>query len=102
MNNYKFFFVTPILGLIRNYIKYKNISIIIFFRTPIISIIIFELIQAKYPKAKYSKHNNILLGIILERWFMLLGKSLISLYNNDYITKRNKYIKKYNMEYKNN
>ena len=94
--NYVFFFITPSLGLLRNYIKYKNLSLTLFIRSPAISIILFELMNINYPQC-----NNLLLSIILERWFMLFSKSLISFCNNDYIRKRQKYIEKYNLKYKN-
>ena len=92
--NYVFFFITPSLGLLRNYIKYKNLSLTLFIRSPAISIILFELMNINYPQ-----HNNLLLSIILERWFMLLSKSLISFYSNDYIRKKQKYTEKYNLKY---
>lgn len=93
--NYVFFLITPSLGLLRNYIKYKNLSLSLFIRSPAISIILFELLNINYPQC-----NNLLLSIILERWFMLFSKSLISFYSNDYIRKRKKYIEKYNFKYK--
>ena len=94
--NYVFFLITPSLGLLRNYIKYKNLSLIMFFRSPAISIILFELMNINYPQ-----RDNLLLSIILERWCMLLSKSLISFCCNDYIRKKQKYIEKYNLKYKN-
>ena len=93
--NYVFFLITPSLGLLRNYIKYKNLSLSLFIRSPAISIILFELLNINYPQC-----NNLLLSIILERWCMLFSKSLISFYSNDYIRKRKKYIEKYNFKYK--
>ena len=92
--NYIFFLITPSLGLLRNYIKYKNLSLTLFIRSPAISIILFELMNINYPQC-----NNLLLSIILERWFMLLSKSLISFCNNDYLRKKKKYIEKYNLKY---
>lgn len=91
------FYITPILGLIRNYIKYKNLYFLLFFRSPIICEVIFYLIK-KNNKYEYA----ILLALIYERWLMLIFKSLISLYNNDYLIKKEKYKKKYNLKYENN
>tara|TARA_A100001011_G_scaffold368520_1_gene422922 strand:+ start:105 stop:404 length:300 start_codon:yes stop_codon:yes gene_type:complete len=92
--NYVFFLITPSLGLLRNYIKYKNLSLTLFIRSPAISIILFELMNLNYPQ-----YNNLLISIILERWCMLFGKSLISFYNHDYLRKKQKYIEKYNLKY---
>ena len=92
--NYLFFLITPSLGLLRNYIKYKNLSLTLFIRSPAISIILFELMNINYPQ-----YNNLLISIILERWCMLVSKSLISFCRNDYIRKKQKYIDKYNLKY---
>ena len=81
--------VTPILGSIKNYVKYKQFKILIFLRTPLLYIFIFLLIQ----------ETNIWKLLILERWFLLLYKSILSLYRNDYINKKEKYIKKYGLKY---
>ena len=82
--------VTPLLGSIKNYVKYKQFKILIFLRTPLLYIFIFLLIQ----------ETNIWKLLILERWFLLLYKSILSLYRNDYINKKEKYIKKYGLKYK--
>ena len=81
--------VTPILGSIKNYVKYKQFKVLIFLRTPLLYIFIFLLIQ----------ETNIWKLLILERWFLLLYKSILSLYRNDYINKKEKYIKKYGLKY---
>ena len=82
--------VTPLLGSIKNYVKYKQFKVLIFLRTPLLYIFIFLLIQ----------ETNIWKLLILERWFLLLYKSILSLYRNDYINKKEKYILKYGLEYK--
>lgn len=82
--------VTPLLGSIKNYVKYKQFKVLIFLRTPLLYIFIFLLIQ----------ETNIWKLLILERWFLLLYKSILSLYRNDYINKKEKYIKKYGLKYK--
>lgn len=81
--------VTPLLGSIKNYVKYKQFKILIFLRTPLLYIFIFLLIQ----------ETNIWKLLILERWFLLLYKSILSLYRNDYINKKEKYIQKYGLKY---
>ena len=86
------FFVIPLLGLIRNYIKYKKISIIMFFRTPIINSVIYTLLNTPSNESIYK-------SIFLERCLFFVVKSIISLVNNDYINKKNKYITKYDMTY---
>ncbi len=84
--------VTPLLGSIKNYVKYKQFKILIFLRTPLLYIFIFLLIQ----------ETNIWKLLILERWFLLLYKSILSLYRNDYINKKEKYIQKYCLKYREN
>lgn len=92
---YIYFFITSSLGLMRNYIKYKNFKFILFLRSPLINILIFKLLNFTFKK----NNNNLLLSIILERWIMLAAKSLISYFKDDYIKKKQKYIKKYNLKY---
>ena len=82
------YLITPILGCIRNYIKYKQPNILLFIRTPLTYIIINLLIE-----------TNIWKCLIYERWFFFIYKSLLSLYNGDYNTKKEKYIVKYGLKY---
>ena len=83
-------FATPLFGYLKNYVKYKKFNFYIFIRTPII-----------YLLLKYIlKTNNIWKILIYERWYFLLYKSFLSLIRNDYIIKKKKYIKKYNLIYK--
>ena len=81
--------ITPLFGAIKNYVKYKQFKVLIFLRTPLLYIFIFLLIQ----------ETNIWKILILERWFLLLYKSILSLYRNDYINKKDKYIQKYGLKY---
>ena len=83
------YLITPFLGILRNYIKYKNIRIFVFLRTPLIYFFINILF----------KTNNIWKTMVLERWFFFIYKSLVSLYKNDYKKKKKKYIKKYGLKY---
>ena len=81
--------ITPILGSLRNFVKYKNFKPLIFIRTPVLYFFLFIILQT----------NNIWKIIVLERWFMFVFKTLKSVYRRDYIIKKEKYIMKYNMKY---
>ena len=86
-------FITPLLGVTRNYIKYKQINIYLLLRSNLLyflSILFFNQIQYEY---------SIYEILIYERWIMFIIKIGISLYNDDYNIKRNKYINKYNLKY---
>ena len=83
------FLVTPTLGLLRNYIKYKKLKVFLYLRSPILYLLLEIILQT----------NNIWKILIVERWLMLILKSLISLYKNDYYNKKEKYIQKYNLKY---
>tara|TARA_B100000768_G_C11085665_1_gene292755 strand:+ start:490 stop:660 length:171 start_codon:yes stop_codon:yes gene_type:complete len=37
--------------------------------------------------------------LIFERWYFFIDKSIISLWNNDYLKNKDKYIKKYGLIY---
>ena len=85
--------LTPLLGTLRNYVKYKQFKTVIFIKTPITYFIIHKLL-------KMMKWNNIILyTLIFERWYFLLYKTFLSILNNDYNIKKEKYIKKYNLKY---
>lgn len=81
--------ITPLLGAVKNYVKYKQFKILTFIRTPLLYLFIFLLIQ----------ETNIWKILLLERWSLLLYKSSLSLYRNDYINKKDKYIQKYGLKY---
>ena len=81
--------VTPLLGSFRNYVKYKQFKPLIFLRTPFLYFFLYIILQTQ----------NIWKIIVLERWFMFLYKTGISLYRNDYQKKKTKYIHKYNLKY---
>ena len=81
--------VTPLFGLIRNYVKYKKFNYLIFIRTPIIYLLIQLFIQT----------NNIWKILMIERWILFIVKISKSIYLNDYIRKKHKYIKKYGFNY---
>ncbi len=83
-------FATPLFGYLKNYVKYKNFNFYIFIRTPLIYILLNYIFRI----------NNIWKLLIYERWYFLIYKTFLSLIRNDYINKKNKYIKKYNLIYK--
>jgi hypothetical protein len=83
------YLITPLLGSLRNYIKYKKLKFLLFIRTPVTYFIINILFRS----------NNIFQTLMYERWFFFIYKSLISIYNDDYNTKKNKYKIKYGLKY---
>lgn len=91
---YTLFFVTPILGAFRNYIKYKQFNTLLFIRSPLISFLIYKIIPLN------NNNSKVLISLIAERWVMLSYKSIYSFVYDDYNVKKDKYMKKYNLEYK--
>ena len=83
------YLITPLLGTLRNYIKYKRIKLLMFLRTPVTYFMINLIFQ----------NQNIWKTLMFERWFFFIYKSLLSLYNDDYNVKKQKYIKKYALKY---
>lgn len=83
------YLITPLLGTLRNYVKYKQLSIYMFLRTPISYIFIRYI----------TNTSNIWKILIYERWYFFIYKTLLSIYNDDYNSKKEKYIKKYNLNY---
>jgi len=83
------YLVTPLLGSLKNYVKYKHFNILVFLRTLYVYFILHLSIQT----------NNTWLILMLERWFFFSFKIIRSIINNDYNTKKQKYIKKYNIIY---
>ena len=87
------YMITPLLGALRNYVKYKQFKLMIFIKTPITYFIIHKLLEI------IKCRNIILYTLILERWYFLLYKTVVSLINDDYNIKKHKYIIKYNLKY---
>ena len=83
------YLITPLLGSLKNYVKYKRFNILIFIRTLYIYFILKLFIQTD---------NNWLI-LMLERWFFFLFKIIRSIIRNDYKRNRNKYINKYGIKY---
>jgi len=84
-------FITPLLGSLRNFVKYKQFHPLVFMRTPILYFFLYVILQTR----------NIWKIIVLERWIMFLYKTTKSIYNDDYNTKKEKYKKKYGLIYQN-
>ena len=89
-------FLIPTLGAIKNAVKYKQISPMLFMRTPILYFIIYSYLYLNHYD---SKNCKICLTIINERIFMFVYKIIISLVNDNYNKKKIKYQKKYGIKY---
>ena len=83
------YLITPFLGCLRNYIKYKQLRFLLFIRTPLTYVCINAIFGC----------NNVWKTLMYERWFFFIYKSLLSIYNNDYHKKKDKYIQKYGLKY---
>jgi hypothetical protein len=88
-------FVTPILGLFRNYNKYRIFDFKMFLRTPFLVFIIYNL----FIHYGYKGSDIFFLSLMIERWLLLFIKGSYSYYNNDFIKKKEKYKLKYGMKY---
>ena len=85
------YLVTPNLGLLRNYIKYKTLKLTTYLRTPLLYLIIhFWLLLVGHRNIIYKT-------IIYERWYWFLYKSLKSYIKDDYNVKKEKYKIKYKL-----
>tara|TARA_B100001123_G_scaffold415707_1_gene516500 strand:- start:8535 stop:8810 length:276 start_codon:yes stop_codon:yes gene_type:complete len=85
--------ITPALGALRNYSKYKQFQIELFIRTPITYLLIYKILSVLRVK------NNTFMILILERWVFLVFKTILSFINDDYNIKKEKYRKKYGLLY---
>jgi hypothetical protein len=86
-------FIIPFLGCLKNYVKYKRVSFLLFLRTPFIYVFLYYFL-------KYFKHKNIVSKVIInERIIMFVYKILISFLTDSYHNKKKKYIKKYDLPY---
>ena len=88
MNNI-IFLITPTLGFMKNYIKYKKIEPLIFLRTPLIYFLLKNIFLNASP---YQL-------LIYERWFFFIYKIIRSYVNDDYHLRKKKYQIKYNLKY---
>ena len=83
------YLITPLLGSLKNYVKYKRFSLLIFIRTFFVYLILHLFIQT----------NNKWMILIFERWFFFIFKIIRSIYRNDYMRNRIKYETKYKIIY---
>ena len=88
-------FLIPVLGAIKNYVKYKKVCPLLFIRTPTLYILFY------FYFTLFNFNNRISLTIIYERVFMFVYKIILSLIKDDYNKKKRKYIKKYGLDYAN-
>lgn len=86
-------FVIPILGALKNYVKYKRLSPYLFLRTPTIYTFVYLFLYL------FNYKNRISLTIINERVIMFLYKISLAIFNDSYNKKRIKYQKKYGITY---
>jgi len=87
------YLITPILGFLRNYIKYKQCNVKKFIRTPIAYLFfhfVFSLLGYR---------NIVWRTLIFERWYFFIDKSFMSWWKNDYIINKEKYKIKYGLQY---
>ena len=94
MNPLCLYLVTPTLGLLRNYIKYKQYKFRTFMRTPIV----YAFFHCLFCLMDHS--NIIYRTLIFERWYFFIEKSIASMWNNDYMKNKEKYKIKYGLNYK--
>ena len=83
------YLITPLLGSLKNYVKYKRFNILVFLRTLYIYLVLHLFIQT----------NNTWMILMIERWFFFVFKIIRSIYRNDYIRNRKKYETKYKLIY---
>ena len=81
--------ITPLLGSLKNYVKYKRFNILIFVRSFYVYLILHL----------FTQTNNIWLILIFERWFFFIFKIIRSIYRNDYMRNKSKYETKYKIIY---
>ena len=84
---YIIYLITPLLGFIKNYVKYKQINLLIFLRTPLIYSLLFICLQTQ----------NIWKIITVERWLFFIFKIIRSTIRKDYIVNKEKYKIKYGL-----
>ena len=89
----QFLLIIPVLGALKNYVKYKRVSVLLFLRTPFIYTFIYSYLRL------FKYKNKIILTVVNERIFMFIYKIIYSLLTDSYHKNKLKYIKKYNILY---
>ena len=90
---YLLYIITPIAGYLKNYVKYKRVSFLIFSRTPLMYLCLDRLLSY------YKMKDIVLWTLILERWIFFYAKIIHSYWKDHYHARQQKYIKKYNLLY---
>ena len=80
----QFLLIIPVLGALKNYVKYKRVSVLLFLRTPFIYTFIYSYLRL------FKYKNKIILTIVNERIFMFIYKIIYSLLTDSY--HKNKYL----------
>jgi len=88
-----YYLFTPLLGFVKNYVKYKQIKPFVFIRTPFVYIFLHSIL--------FSEKTDIFKIMIIERWFFFILKIIRSIIRDDYIRNKEKYTRKYNLSYHN-
>ena len=89
----QFLLIIPVLGALKNFVKYKRVSLLLFCRTPFIYSFIYSYLRL------FKYKNKIILTVVNERIFMFIYKIIYSLLTDSYHKNKLKYIKKYNILY---
>jgi len=87
------YLITPTLGLTRNYVKYKQLRLSLFMRTPLVCMLFHIWFCMN------GHHHVFYKSLIYERWFWFVIKTIRSYLNGDYLNKRAKYEIKYKLTY---
>ena len=83
----QFLLIIPVLGALKNYVKYKRVSVLLFLINTIYIYIIYSYLRLLNYK------NKIILTIVNERIFMFIYKIIYSLLTDSYHKNKLKYIK---------
>jgi hypothetical protein len=85
--------ITPVSGFLKNYLKYKRTNLATFARTPLVYLLIDRCLYL------FNIHNPVLWCLILERWFFFYYKIIRAYWHDVYHKRREKYEKKYGLNY---
>ena len=80
--------ITSILGALKNFIKYKQLELGLFFRTPIICVLIGSFIKFCFPLLFCFDMFDAFFVLILERWLMLIYKTVVVYTSSNYMKKK--------------
>lgn len=89
------YIITPVSGFLKNYLKYKRVHLATFVRTPLVYFLI------DFFLSWLRIRSPVLWCLILERWFFFYYKIVRAYWLNIYHVRREKYEKKYGINYEN-